>query len=335
MSRYAPAVRTPRNLLRAARRVALAVAFTILICAIALGSAGVIALWSHPPGTAARAELTWHGDATLGASLDAAKGHLSTVAGEVDRLSVLSRGAIGSLIANQASALSDALTEGGTVAASIQTDSVDLRSGLASLPGGSASAPIYFGGDVLARRAAMIAALDATEGLGRSWATLTAGSLRASRLIVLLGSHDTTVAAAAAQGRNTKYADAIATLAKATASLDEAVTIRDQLANAADVSTLDEWIARNRRYDVALSALYAALQASGGKVNDAVRTAYQEEGAARAQLPPDTRGLVVIIAAIGQGGLNQAVIAIEQARGRLNLALEALTSAAARPAGPA
>src|SRR4029077_8992088 len=114
VSRYAPAVKTPPNLLRAARRVALAVAFTILILAIALGSAGVIALWSRPPGTVARAELTWHGDATLGASLDAAQGHLSTVAGEVDRLSVLSRGAIGALIANQASSLSDALTEGGT-----------------------------------------------------------------------------------------------------------------------------------------------------------------------------------------------------------------------------
>jgi len=57
-----------------------------------------------------------------------------------------------------------------------------------------------------------------------------------------------------------------------------------------------------------------------------VRAAYQEEGAARALLPPDTRALVVIIADIGRGGLNQAVIAIEQARGRLNLALEALAA---------
>ena len=62
-------------------------------------------------------------------------------------------------------------------------------------------------------------------------------------------------------------------------------------------------------------------------VNDAVRAAYREESAAREQLPPDTRGLVVIVADIGRGGLNQAVIAIEQARGRLNLALQALAPA--------
>ncbi len=326
-------MRTQAHLLHAARRVATVAGFTVLLAAIALGSAGVIAVWSHPPGTPARAELTWHGDTTLGASLDAAQGRLSTVAGELDRLSVLSRGAIGALIANQASSLNDALTEGGTVATSIQNDSVSLRAGLASLSGASDDAPIHYGRDVLARRAAIIAALDATEGLGRSWVSLTAGSLRASRLIVLLADHDTTVAAAAAQGRNAKYADALSTLVKAAASLDEAVKIRDQLANTADVSTLDEWVARNRRYDVALNALYSALRASGGKVNDAVRTAFTEEGAARAQLPPDTRGLVVIIAAIGQGGLNQAVIAIEQARGRLNLALEGLTSAARSPVG--
>ncbi|MEO7664424.1 MAG: hypothetical protein ABIV26_04805, partial [Candidatus Limnocylindrales bacterium] len=103
--------------------------------------------------------------------------------------------------------------------------------------------------------------------------------------------------------------------------------IRDQLANASDVSTLDDWIGRNRRYDEALAALYRALWDANGKVTDAVRSAFTEEGVARAQLPGDTRALVVIVADIGRGGLNQAVIAIEQARGRLNLALEALVPA--------
>ena len=38
------------------------------------------------------------------------------------------------------------------------------------------------------------------------------------------------------------------------------------------------------------------------------------EAEARAQLPPDTRGLVIIMAEIGRGGMNRAVIAIEEAR---------------------
>lgn len=315
-----------RRLLLAARNVAEVIGYGILVLALALGSAGVVALWSHPPGTAARAELTWQGDSTLNPRLDTARAKLSTVAGEVDRLSVLARGAIAALNGSQQGPFADALTEGGTVAASVQTNSANLRTELASLPGANATDAITYGSEMLARGAALTAALDATEGLGRSWATLTAGGLQASRLIVLLGDHDTTVATAAAEGRDAKYADALATLADAVATLDAAVTIRDQLANASDVSTLDEWISRNRRYDVALTALYTALRDSSGRVTDAVRAAYKEEGAARAQLPPDTRGLVVILSDIGRGGLNQAVIAIEQARGRLDLALEALTS---------
>lgn len=321
-------------MLLAARRVALVAGYTILMATIALGSAGIVAIWAHPPGTPSRAELTWHGDTTLAPQLDGAQDDLAKVASEVDRLAVLARGARGALTSEASDAFSGALTEGGTVAATILADSSDLRSRLGGLPGAFANDALDYGAAVLARRAAMSAALDSTEGLGRSWATLTAGSLQASRLITLLGAHDTTVAAAAAQGREAKYKDALATLKTATASLDEAIRIRDQLANAADVSTLDQWISRNRRYDIALTALYTALLDSGGSVTQAVKDAFKEEGLARAELPPDTRGLIVIIADIGRGGLNQAVIAIEQARGRLDLALEALTSAV-HPAGGA
>ena len=311
------------------------IGYLVLMLAVALGSAGIVALWSHPPGTAARAELTWHGDTTIAPLLESNEKDLVKVATRVDRLAVLARGAIAALNGNQQGPFTDALTEGGTVAATVQADSASLLTRLHALPGGSAADGLAYGADALGRRAAMVAALDATEGLGRSWATLTAGSLQASRLLTLLGDHDTTVAAAAAQGRNGNYVAALAALVAAVGKLDDAVKIRDQLANAADVSTLDEWISRDRRYDAALTALYTALRDSGGLVTDAVRTAFKEEGAARAQLPPDNKGLVVIVADIGRGGLNQAVIAIEQAHGRLDLALEALTSMASPAAGPA
>ena len=42
--------------------------------------------------------------------------------------------------------------------------------------------------------------------------------------------------------------------------------------------------------------------------------AVKAEAAARARLPPDTRGLVIIMSEIGRGGMNGAVIAIEEAR---------------------
>jgi hypothetical protein len=318
-----------------ARRTGLAAGYAVVMLAVALGGAGVVAMWSHPPGTDARAELTWHGDSTLAPELDSAQGDLATVAGNVDRLSVLARGAIATLTAEDQAAFADAISEGGTVAAAIQTSSAELRARLAALPGVGPADAILYGSEVLGRRVSMIDALEATEGLGRSWAILTAGGLQASHVIAILADHDTTVAAAAAQGRAAKYADALVTLKTAVAMLATADTIRNQLANSADVSTLDQWIGRNRRYDTALTALYTALRDSGGRVTTKVKIAFNEEIAARAELPPDTRGLVVIIADIGRGGLNQAVIAIEQARGRLDLALEALTSNAGEPGGPA
>lgn len=327
-------VRRFRRPLPGARRVALAIGYVVVMTAVAFGGAGVVAMWSHPPGTTARAELTWHGDSTMGPMLDSAQGELAAVAANVNRLSVLARGAMATLTAEDQEAFADAISEGGTVAAAIQADSTALGTRLTALPGAFPEDTILYGGDVLGRRASMMNALEATAGLGRSWAILTAGGLQASHLLVLLAEHDTTVVAAAAQGRAAKYADALTTLAAAVATLDTAVVIRDQLANTADVSTLDEWIARNRRYDIALTKLYTALRDSGGKITNPVKLAFKEETAARAQLPPDTKGLVVIIADIGRGGLNQAVIAIEQARGRLDLALEALTSNAAEPVAP-
>ena len=64
----------------------------------------------------------------------------------------------------------------------------------------------------------------------------------------------------------------------------------------------------------------------------ATRAAVKAEAAARAQLPPDTRALVVIMADIGRGGMNGAVIAIEEARATLADALDSgATSASPEP----
>jgi hypothetical protein len=59
-------------------------------------------------------------------------------------------------------------------------------------------------------------------------------------------------------------------------------------------------------------------------VTRAIREALAAEQEARDQLPEDTRGMVIIMSEIGRGGLNQAVIAIEQARGELDGALESI-----------
>ena len=156
-----------------------------------------------------------------------------------------------------------------------------------------------------------------------AWVRLTTGSVAAIRLSTLLSQHDTQVTDAAALGRAARYEDAIATIDEADATIEAARRLRNQLANTIDVTVLDAWLDRNATYDVALRGLYVAYARVGNRVTDELREAIAAEKAARENLPPDTRGLVVIMAEISRGGMSDAVIAIEETRGRLTAALAA------------
>ena len=68
---------------------------------------------------------------------------------------------------------------------------------------------------------------------------------------------------------------------------------------------LDQWLDRNTTYDKALRGLYVALNKVGGRVTKRVRDAIAAEKVARERLPPDSRGLILIIADIGRGGMNK------------------------------
>jgi hypothetical protein len=176
---------------------------------------------------------------------------------------------------------------------------------------------------VLERHAALVDALDATDGLDADWARLSAGSVAATKMSGYLAEHDRLIAEAAKQGRLAKYDAAITLIDKASAQLDSATAERDELMKTVDVTVLDEWIARNRAYDVALKDLYKAIKKVGHRVTNATRKAVKAEAAARARLPPDARGLVIIMADIGRSGMNGAVIDIEEARAKLSDAVDA------------
>ena len=127
---------------------------------------------------------------------------------------------------------------------------------------------------------------------------------------------------------------AIETIAEAEAAITEARALRDTLARSVDVTVLDEWLDRNAAYDVALRDLYAALDGVGGRVTDDVREAIDAEQAAKDRLPADSRGLILIMAEIGRGGMNHAVITIEEARGALAEALAPPDPASPSPGVP-
>ena len=175
-----------------------------------------------------------------------------------------------------------------------------------------------------ARYSRALQALAPTNGLASAWSRLAVGSVAATRITGLLTDHDLTTADAAALGRTGKYAEALERLAESDRMIFDARNLRDGLAATIDVTTLGQWLDLNAEYDAALRHLYQAILDSKGKVTADVKAAYDAEAAARKRLPADTKALVIIVSEIGRGGLNQAVIAIEEARGELDAALGSL-----------
>jgi hypothetical protein len=216
----------------------------------------------------------------------------------------------------------------------IETETTGLRAKLATLPGVGPGAEGRLGGAALRRYQTLTGALDATGGLSESWGRLTAASLGAMRLRTTLANHDQSTAAAAKLGTAGKYAQAIAQLAESDRSIAEARNQRDAMAASVDVAILTQWIDRNAAYDRALRALYQVLRSAKSKVTPAVEKAYADEQAARALLPGDTRALIVIMSDVARGGLNQAIIGIEEAKGRLTDALDAFNAGEATEGQP-
>jgi hypothetical protein len=314
------------DLRRWLRTIGLAAAWTVIALLISAGAAGLVVGMDHIPGTAARAELTADADATAAAALDDAQAQLADLTEDVQELGVLARGALASLSGQDLETVERAVDDGAQLVGGISDRSRAIRAQLLAIPGiGGPTAELSTSAEVRRRHAAMLSALEVTEGLDDAWVDLTTGSLAAARLSRLLADHDRIMGAAVLDGREGKYDTAIEKIDEAAAVLSEADTMRIQLANTVDVSTLIEWIRRNRNYEEALRALYQAVDESGGRQTATVREAIANERSARKELPPDARGLVVIMAEIGRGGLNGAVITIEEARGRLADALAGST----------
>ena len=317
------------------RTVLLTIAWIGAVLLIALGGAGLVSGMDTPATAESRPWLTARDDVPVGAQLDVISADLQVVSDRLDALGVQARGALAALVANDTTTAAAALDTGDELMAEIWTRSAKIGTSLAAVPLiGTPEADYRLGPVVRARYARLAAALATTQGLDAAWAKLASGSASATRLSNLLASHDEAVLAAAGEGRKAQYAKALVPLAAADQSIADARKLRNQLANTIDVTTLDQWLDRSAGYDVALRKLYTALDKSSGTVNKAVRTAMANERKARDQLPPDTRGLVIIMAEIGRGGMNGAVIAIEEARGALAGALTDPAASAEPGASP-
>jgi hypothetical protein len=293
-----------------------------VIVTLALGCAGLVAAIDHLPGDA-RPELTWAADRAAQPALDKATQDLALIAADVDHLATQGRGALAALAATKWDVLDAAVDDGAALVRAIRARGDAIRASLIALPGFGRNAEMRLSGATIARQQRLVAAVDATGGIATAWARLASGSISASQLSTLLSRHDELITSAIAAGVKGQTTTALQRIDAATATLDEADKLRDRLQNAVDVTTLNEWLRRNRNYDVALRKLYVESARSPTRVTPALRAALVAEQAARKELPADTSGLVIIMAEIGRGGLNQAVLAIEEARGSLAAALQA------------
>ncbi len=298
-----------------ARRTSLAAAWLVAALVLALGAAGIVGAIDHLPGGSGRPELTAAGDRAVAADLDAASADLLALADAVGVLGDEGRAALAALVARDADGVATAIEAGSAQLDAIDAAAAGLEARLASIPLDAPDREIRYSAATLARYDALAGSAAAVEPLRPAWERLTAGVVPALALTGHLLAHDEIAGEAIQLGGAGEYAAAIRRLEVASGELDAARAVRDRLAATVDVSTLDDWLDRNEAYDGAVRDLWDALRRSRGRVTDEVRTAAARERAALAGLPPDARALVVILGDVARGGLNQAVIEIEDARG--------------------
>jgi hypothetical protein len=305
-------------------RVLRGIFWTALFAVLAAGGAGLIGTAWHAPGSPVRAELTWTGDAALGARLDTATATLAEISDEVETLADAAKTALAEVTNSDPTLLRDAVARGTEAADTIEARAGALRESLADLPGGEQTAITTYSNPVLVRRSNVLAAAQAAAGLAVYWRHVAARAIETANLTALLDRHDQTVIAATADGRDEHWQRAVRILDDALQIVADVQSARAKLIAGSDGTVLDEWITRNRDFDSALQTLYAALRDSGGNFQTtAVQKAFVAEERAKDRLPPDRRTVIVIVSEVTSGGLTEAVIEIEDARGQIEDALDA------------
>ena len=289
---------------------------------IAVGAAGLAVAANPIPDELSRPEIYARADAAVAPGMASIDANLREVQGLVATLSGLSRSALVDLNGGDHDALVAALDQGDLLVVEIGSIATTVAGDIRALPYDAESPELS---PSMARRVAAAAdAVEAVRPLADLWGRVARGALPASEIARHLADHDLATFAATQDGTAGRYADALQGLGKARAELTGALEIRDQLVETVDTTTLDIWIERNRTYDDALARLYQALRDADGPGHRRGPRGLRGRPAGAEALPPDTRAIVVIMSDIAQGGLNQAAIRIEEARGALTAAVAAV-----------
>ena len=300
----------------------LVIAWLVVVALIGAGGAGLVARADNFAGDLNRPELTSSYDRAMQPGLQQGSEEAKGVAESTDKLADTARSALVHLLGGNTTGVEDDLSRGEVWLTDIAARDAKIDTIVAGLP--YLGSPQLLSSGTRAKIAALQAVVDATHGLPDRWHALQQATVPAVNVTVVMQAHDSTAFEASQTGVREDYKGAIAILDEAMAKLDQVAVLRDKLAPVVDVSTLSQWIDLNRRHDTALRDLYAALLTTKGRVTDDVKKALASYDQAKAQLPPDTRALVVILGDIALGGVNQAAIAVETVRGTVATSVAAL-----------
>jgi hypothetical protein len=246
-----------------------------------------------------------------------------------DAIAAAGRDTLTSLRALDVDATTAALGAGDTAITDLSSTTDRLTSQRASLLDGTSTNALP-ASDRL-RIGTIDAALAAASQLPGYWQQVVVAGSGPLDLLQSMQTHDATVLAATASGRDGKWADALSALDDAKRQLVPAHAIREVAEKAgADVSTLDDLLDRVDTYDAALIDLYTSLQDSGGQTTATSRAALDRVNAAQQSLPTDQTAMVVVMSDLVGPTITPILLSIESARGALGAAIEAEP----QPSGP-
>ena len=293
---------------------------TTLLVLIALGGAGLTVAADRQQTPDQRPEVMWAADQAAQPWIATLSTDLTAIDTAATALSKAGRDTLGNVQALDVDKTRSAMSDGDGALATISAAITGLQADRAQ-----ANAHIErwrLGPETSAQMDAVDAAVAAVADLGPQWTRIETRATLVAQLLDDLAQHDSQVFRATTAGRQGQWPDALNDLDAAASSLSDAGTVRDQLAAAATIDTLDDLLSRAGAYDSALRALYQYTGSGGAQSGVQFDTLQGAVQTAQSALPSDNRALSVIVGEAAGTELSDALASVEHDRGTINDALD-------------
>ncbi|MET0773233.1 MAG: hypothetical protein ABWZ82_09125 [Candidatus Limnocylindrales bacterium] len=287
-----------------------------LLVIAALAVTALILTLDHPPTETGRPELTAREHALLVPRLAAIDASVDQAVAEAATLAVASRDVLTRARALDPDGVDAAITTGSQASAAISMLSEQLLKAREVLTSDIDASRIRESDR--ARIGTIDAALIGIAQLPGTWVEVVGAASGPVDLVRSIQAHDARVAEAAAAARADDLPGAIVALEDSRRLLVAARAVREAADQAgADVSTIDDLLARLEAYDSALERLWTLLVETDGQVTDEVRAAFAAVEAAQGSLPLTEDALTVVVSDLAGPAIMATLQEIEQQRGLL------------------